>query len=60
LVKKSIAINAAKYQVIDIVPLKGWKNGVVVFAGLKVEDNEQNDIHMLIADLRWVMVLGRK
>jgi hypothetical protein len=60
LVKKSIAIKAAKYQVTDIIPLKGWKDGVVVFAGLKVEDNEQDDIPMLIADLQWDMVLGRK
>ena len=60
LVKKSIAIRAAKYQVADIIPLKGWKGGVVVFAGLRVEDNEQDDIPMLIADLQWDMVLGRK
>ena len=59
LVKKSIATKAAKYQVADIVPLKGWKDGVVVFAGLKVEDNEQDDIPMLITDLPCDMVLGR-
>jgi hypothetical protein len=60
LVKKSIAIKAAKYQVADIIPFKGWKNGVVVFAGLRVEDNEQDYIPMLIADLQWDMVLGHK
>jgi hypothetical protein len=60
LVKKSIAAKAAKYQVADIIPLKGWKDGVVVFDGLKVEDNEQDDIPMLITDLQWDMVLGRK
>jgi len=60
LVKKSIAAKAAKYQVADIIPLKGWKDGVVVFAGLKVEDNEQGDIPMLITDLPCDMVLGRK
>jgi len=56
LVKTSIAAKAAKYQVADM----GWKGGVVVFDGLKVEDNEQDDIPMLIADLEWDMVLGRK
>ena len=60
LVKKSIAAKAAKYQVADIIPLKGWKDGVVMFAGLKVEDNEQDDIPMLITDLPCYMVLGRK
>ena len=60
LVKRSIAAKAAKYQVADIIPLKGWKDGVVVFAGLKVEDNEQDDIPMLITDLPCDMVLGRK
>src|ERR1700719_3335250 len=60
LVKKSIAAKGAKYQVADIIPLKGWKDGVVVFAGLKVEDNEQDDIPMLITDLPCDMVLGRK
>ncbi|KAN0068774.1 hypothetical protein V8E54_012943 [Elaphomyces granulatus] len=60
LVKKSLAIKAAKYQVTDIIPLKGWKDGVVVFDGLKVEDNEQDDIPMLIADIPCDMVLGRK
>ena len=60
LVKKSIAAKAAKYQVADIIPLRGWKDGVVVFDGLKAEENEQDDIPMLIADLQWDMVLGRK
>ena len=60
LVKRSIAAKAAKYQVADIIPLKGWKDGVVMFTGLKVEDNEQDDIPMLITDLPCDMVLGRK
>ena len=60
LVKKSIAAKAAKYQVADVIPLKGWKDGVVMFAGLKVEDNEQDDIPMLITDLPCDMVLGHK
>ena len=60
LVKRSIAAKAAKYQVADVIPLKGWKDRVVMFARLKVEDNEQDDIPMLITDLPCDMVLGRK
>jgi hypothetical protein len=53
LVKKPIAIKAAKYQVADIIPLKGRKNGVVVFAELRVEDNEQDKDFNLDKKVGW-------
>ncbi|KAN0072571.1 hypothetical protein V8E54_009500 [Elaphomyces granulatus] len=62
LVSKPIAIKAAKYQVADIIPLAGWKNGVVIFTELRIDGQEQEDVPMLIADLgvECDIVLGRR
>jgi hypothetical protein len=62
LVKRLIATKAAKYQVADIIPLKGWKNGVMVFTGLRVDGQEREDVPMLIANLgvECDIVLGRR
>ena len=62
LVSKPIAVKAAKYQVADIIPLAGWKNGVVIFTELRVDGQEREDVPMLIADLgvQCDIVLGRR
>jgi hypothetical protein len=61
LVRKPIAVKAAKYQVADIIPLAGWKNRVMIFTGLQVDGQEGEDVPMLIADLgvECDIVLGR-
>lgn len=62
LVNKPIAVKAAKYNVADIIPLAGWKNGVMIFTGLQTDGQEREDVPMLIADLgvECDMVLGRR
>ena len=62
LVSKPIAVKAAKYQVADIIPLAGWKNGVVIFTELRADGQEREDVPMLIADLgvQCDIVLGRR
>jgi hypothetical protein len=61
MIKKSIAARAASYHVPDIVPLARWKDGVVIFSGLRVDGWERENIPMLIADLQECdIILGRK
>ena len=62
LVKKSIATKAAKYQVADIIPLGGWKDGAMIFSGLRMGSQELEDVPMLVADLDCGcdIVLGRR
>jgi hypothetical protein len=62
LVSKQIAVKAAKYQVADIIPLSGWKEGVIMFAGLRTDGQEREEVPMLIADLgvECDIVLGRR
>jgi hypothetical protein len=49
LVSKPITVKAAKCRVTDIIPLAGWKNGVMMFAGLKTDGRVRHSLKASMA-----------